>query len=91
MDAFSVAATILIPEEARNFNTLVKLASRQTGIESNAPADVFTASALMAAPPFVGITMASTPAHSHVLAIAPKLRTSVTPSKTTINGMRPSS
>jgi peptidoglycan-associated lipoprotein len=41
--------------------------------------------------PLAGITMACTPATSHVRAIAPKLRTSVTPSNTTISGFLPSS
>ena len=70
---------------------LVKFFSRQTGILSNAPAEVFMASALIEALFFSGITMACTPAHSQVRAMAPKLRTSVIPSSTIINGAFPSS
>ena len=67
----------------------IKLSCRQTGILYNAPAEVLIASALICAEPFAGITMACTPAHSAVRAMAPMLRTSVMPSSTRISGTSP--
>ena len=47
------------------------------GILKAAPAEVFIASALIGALPWVGIIIPSTPVHSAVRIIAPKLRTSL--------------
>ena len=85
------ATTILIPHCFKNFIAETKLLSLQTGNVCNAPAEVLTASALTLAPPLTGITIASTPPHSQVRAMAPKFLTSVTPSKTTKKGVFPSS
>ena len=63
----------------------------QIGILCKAPAEVFTASAFMAAAPCSGISIVSTPAHSAVLVMAPKFLTSVTLSKTKISGFLPCS
>ena len=55
---------------------------------AKAPEEVFTASAFIAAALCSGIKMVCTPAHSAVLAIAPKFLTSVTPSILQILDMR---
>ena len=68
-----------------------KSSVRHTGILYRAPDEAFMASAVAVADLYVGMTIASTPAHSHVRAIAPKFRTSVTPSIITTNGLRPAS
>ena len=49
------------------------LFSLQTGNTCNAPADVLMASAFTVTLPLAGITIASTPAHSQVRAIAPEI------------------
>ena len=86
---FSEAPTICNP---LFFNTLtvpyIEFV-RHTGILNKAPAEVLMASGPIAAPPFSGTTMACIPAQEAVLAIAPKLRTSVIPSRTKINGSSP--
>ena len=59
---------------------LVRFCSRQTGKVWSAPAEVLIASAFTVTLCVAGMITASTPAHSQVRAIAPKLCTSVTPS-----------
>ena len=65
------------------------LFSLQTGNECNAPADVFTASAVILADPFSGIIMPCAQRHSAVRTIAPKFLTSDTQSRAIISGSYP--
>lgn len=86
VSAFSVAAIIWNPDSLRKYTALLKFDTFEVYILSRAPADVFIASALTAAPPFAGRIIPETPAHSADLAMAPKLRTSLTPSKRSTTG-----
>ncbi len=64
-----------MPVSERYFNVLRMLPARCTGILFSAPAF------------FIGTMSPCAPAHSALRAMAPKLRTSVTPSNTTISGV----
>ena len=68
---------ILNPDAFRKSIVSFKLLSRQIGIACSAPAEVLIASAPTCAAPRDGMIMASTPAHSALLAMAPKFLTSV--------------
>ena len=89
MSDFSVQENILSPQPFKKSTAAFKLVTLQTGILNNAPADVFIASLVTKAESLLGITMACTPKHSAVLAIAPKFLTSFTLSKINIKGSSP--
>ena len=84
---FSVAATICSPSLCNILSVLRTLPTRLTGMTLSAPAELFIDSALTGAEFLTGMISPCAPAHSALRAIAPKLRTSVTPSKTTTSGV----
>ena len=65
-----------MPESFKNGIMESNPATLQIGILNIAPVDVLMVSPLIWADPFLGIMIASTPAHSAVRTIAPKFRTS---------------
>ena len=69
------------------FSVIADRSDPATGIVASAPADERIASVLTGAEFFNGVINPCAPAHSAERAIAPKLRTSVTPSNTTTNGV----
>ena len=72
-------ANTFSPHPIKKSTAAVKLETLQTAILNNAPADVFIASLVIKAASLLGITIACTPKHSAVLAIAPKFLTSFHP------------
>ena len=80
-----------MPLSFMNCKANFKFQVRQTVTLCKAPAEVFIASALIAAAFCSGIKIVSTPAHSAVRAMAPKFLTSVILSNTNTNGFFPSS
>ena len=84
---FSVAATIRNPSLCNIFSVPRMLPARHTGIRLSAPAELFIDSAFTGAELLSDVTSPWAPAHSALRAIAPKLRTSVTPSSTTSRGV----